>query len=122
MNTRALPRTHTHTLRSLAVGALLAPLALAASAAHAELPAGLVIHFQGFLTDLDDKPINDVVDIQVRIYASASGGAELYFEQHSAVSVEDGVVRLPIGAIARLTEAVFAVEGGLPTGGGATSA
>ena len=116
--TTAQARTHTYTLRTIALGALLTPALLATSAAHAELPAGLVINFQGFLTDLDDKPISDVVDVQVRIYASPSGGAELYFEQHSAVAVEDGVVRLPIGAISRLTEAIFEVEGGLPTGGG----
>ena len=40
---------------------------------------GITIHFSGSLTDLDNRPVNGLVDLQVRILDQPIGGSELTF-------------------------------------------
>jgi hypothetical protein len=89
-------------LRALLLAALmkkyLLAIALALSApalALAQVPQTL--HYQGYLTNGAGVPVNGATPIAFRLYAAASGGAELWSETHASVNVANGNYQVILG-------------------------
>jgi cytoskeletal protein CcmA (bactofilin family) len=72
--------------------------------AQAEVPR--YINYQGKLTDSDDNPITDEVDITVRIYNAVSGGTALWTETQT-VTVTKGIFNMLLGSTTALTSLDF---------------
>lgn len=75
--------------------------------AHAAAPTRLPI--QGYLTDADDLPIDDTVNLTVKLYADQTGGAALYAEQVE-VAVQEGFFTAFIGGVTTLDLSLFATH------------
>ena len=52
------------------------------------------ITFQGILKDANGVPVNDTVDLAIRIYDDSTGGTFVYEDYFLGVSVSDGVLWL----------------------------
>lgn len=89
----------------LALGAAVATLALAASAARAAVPGQ--IDFQGLLLDSGGSPVNGANDLDFELFDAPSGGSSLWSESHVAVSVVDGVYDVTLGETTPITPALL---------------
>lgn len=67
-----------------------------------------VVHYQGVLTDLADRPVNRAVPMSFRIYQQVEGGDPVWEEFHGSVDVLDGVFTAALGTQLALTPHVFA--------------
>ncbi len=85
-----------------------------------------LISYQGFLTDASDNPLNGTVDLQLSIYAAASGGTALWTETQNNVPVSNGYFSILLGGSTPLDETVFSsptryLEIAVDSGSGATT-
>jgi hypothetical protein len=97
---------------SAAENVLPASESVAASApATVEPPATLTVPgtvpFQGFLTDGGGMPLDGTVDLQLRLWDVAAGGAPLWTEAHIGVSVSQGVFDVRLGSETPLPAGIF---------------
>ena len=58
------------------------------------------INFQGVLKDANGEPVNDSKFMEFRIYNSITGGSALWTEQHSSVTISNGIFSVQLGIIA----------------------
>ena len=65
------------------------------------------INYQGYLTDSTGAPVNDAVDIQVRLYDVETGGTALWTETHTGVQVSDGLFALLLGSVTAFPDHLF---------------
>jgi len=68
---------------------------LLGSATAAAQPAG--VRLQGFLTDTGGDPVTDTIDLIVKLYPTASGGAELWTETFADVDIVAGSFAVELG-------------------------
>jgi hypothetical protein len=71
---------------------------------HAAVPQ--TIAFQGYLADNGGQPLAGTVNLDIAVYAAASGGAALWSETHGAVPVSQGVFAVALGSVTPLGGAV----------------
>jgi len=74
-------------------------IAVAPPLAHATIPR--YINYQGKLTDANDDPVNDSVNITIKIYDVESGGTALWSETQS-VNVTRGIFSMLLGSTTSL--------------------
>ena len=58
---------------------------------------GQSINYQGRLTDAGGEPVNDTVNISLKIYDSETGGSVLYSEDVGEVDVVNGLYSVEFG-------------------------
>lgn len=56
------------------------------------------MHFQGYLKDSSNDPVDGNVDIVFALYDVSTGGSALWTETHNAVPVTDGVYSVVLGS------------------------
>jgi hypothetical protein len=98
-----------HGYRILLIGVFCLGLSGLVGAATPEL-----VNYQARLTEPDGEPIDDTVDIVFTIYDAAAGGAILWQENHTQVSIIEGLFEIILGGGAPpvpLTAEVFATAG-----------
>ncbi len=96
-----MTRTATHcSMRAVFYFSLALALVLWPEVSAAQVPGQWV--FSGALSD-GDEVVADLVDIEVALYARASGGEARFTELHRGVSVEDGFFTIEIGAVEAIT-------------------
>ncbi len=78
---------------------------LAPASVRAAVPGE--INFQGLLLDSGGQPVNGLVDLVFRLYASETGGTALWTEGHTDVDVLDGVYDVALGSVTPLTPTVL---------------
>ncbi len=61
------------------------------------------MNYQGYLTDASGVPVNGTVSMTFKLYDVASGGAELWTETQSTVSVSSGVYSVVLGSVNLIT-------------------
>src|SRR5262245_60742571 len=76
----------------------LAIVSLVALNARADAPPRMPV--QGFLTDAAGAPVAGAHDLRFRIYSVGTGGAASFDETLSAVSIEEGLFNVELGAAA----------------------
>ena len=84
--------------------ALATQLALASATASAQ---DVHIPVEGFVTDETELPVNGPIDVTVRVYDAADGGAVLFEERHPRVFVDRGFFYLAVGSEAHLEPRLF---------------
>jgi hypothetical protein len=62
-----------------------------------------LINYQGVLMDNNGNPLNATVSITFRLYDKANGGAILWEEIHSKVTVQNGVFNVLLGSVDTLS-------------------
>ncbi|MEI7529049.1 MAG: hypothetical protein WCK76_08890, partial [Elusimicrobiota bacterium] len=72
----------------------------------AQTPPGL-INFQGRLTDASNNPLSGPHDFIFGIYDASSGGAELWTETQTGITVANGVLAVQLGAVTPITASIF---------------
>lgn len=85
--------------RALPLFALLVPFA-----AHATAPQ--LIPVTGYLTDATGAPVNNQVDLQLKIYATANGGSAIWQETQT-VNVDNGQFTVYLGEQSPVDLAIF---------------
>lgn len=60
------------------------------------------INYQGYLTDSSGNPVNDSLGIIFRLYNVESGGAALWTEVHSGVTVSNGLFSVLLGSFTQI--------------------
>jgi hypothetical protein len=83
-------------MRHLVLLILIGALMVSASHCWAEIPH--LINYQGMLTDDAGDPMSGSYDLTLSIYDAAAEGTSLWTEEHSGVSVEDGLFNLTLGS------------------------
>ena len=73
----------------------------------ADAQQGAILHYQGVLTDLADRPLSRATPMSFRLYAEPEGGNPAWEELHGSVDVVDGVFVVPLGSIKPLTPDVL---------------
>jgi hypothetical protein len=81
-------------MTALALSLIFGLIAIAPPLAQAEIPR--YINYQGKLTDANDDPVTDDVDVTVRIYDTETGGTALWTETQT-VTVTRGVFSILLG-------------------------
>ena len=76
----------------------------------AEAQVAPVMHYQGVLTDLADRPVNRAVPMSFRIYQQAEGGDHVWEEFHGSVDIVSGVFTVMLGTQSALDRNVFVSE------------
>ena len=66
-----------------------------------------LLNHQGFLTDIGGVPVNGNVAMTFGIYATPTGGAPLWSENHAVVAVTAGVFHVVLGAVTPLPVGTF---------------
>lgn len=86
-----------------------AAAAFLAAAAPPALAAGgsQRISFQGKLLDTSNNPRNGTLDFTFRIFNAATGGAELWSESQTGVSVNNGVFTTELGKVTAIPIGLF---------------
>jgi hypothetical protein len=75
---------------------------LAAPGLYAQAPA--TMSYQSFLTDAADAPVTNAdADFRFFLYDAASGGTQIWTEDHPGVSVADGVFTVQLGKVTPLS-------------------
>jgi hypothetical protein len=64
-----------------------------------------LINYQGFLTDPNGTALDSTVDIEFWLYDTSSGGLPLWTEEHTSVSVENGLFNIILGSVTSLSAA-----------------
>ncbi|MCX5793775.1 MAG: hypothetical protein NTY45_16380, partial [Elusimicrobia bacterium] len=72
----------------------------------AQTPPGL-INFQGRLTDASNNPLSGPHDFIFGIYDASSGGAQLWTETQTGITVANGVLAVQLGAVTPITAPIF---------------
>ena len=75
---------------------LLAMVAALPVTGHGTVPGQ--VNYQGYLTDIEGKPLNGAYGMVFSIYNVSTGGAELWWEDQN-VSVTDGIYNVQLGAV-----------------------
>ena len=66
--------------------------------------AGLrTLSYQGYLSTLNNVPVNDAIHMTFSLYDSMTGGSPVWTESQSAVTVENGVYTVLLGSSTALT-------------------
>jgi len=65
------------------------------------------INYQGKLTDSEGNPLSGAQLIRVFIYDQATGGTDLWFEEHTATLTEGGIYNLQLGSQAPFPANLF---------------
>lgn len=73
------------------------PLVAASLVFSLSITLGQSINYQGRLTDTDGEPVNDTVNISLKIYDSEAGGSVLYSEEVGLVKVVNGLYAFEFG-------------------------
>lgn len=68
------------------------------------------LSYQGNLTDASGQAINTPTNLTFRLYNTASGGAALWTETQSGVSVTNGLFSVELGAITPVPESIWDEE------------
>lgn len=76
---------------------LVLALICGASVALAQAPTPLSLAYEGYLTDLAHQPISGERDILFRLYSARAGGAVVWEEALSSVSLLDGTFNVNLG-------------------------
>jgi hypothetical protein len=92
-------------LAALVLAALLPASTMAIGQEAAGAPT--LITYQGYLEDAAGDPVDGQVDIQVGIYAGASGGSPLWEEIQANVDVADGYFTIYLGSVGALDASIF---------------
>ncbi|MCH9032249.1 MAG: hypothetical protein IIB00_08330 [candidate division Zixibacteria bacterium] len=64
-----------------------------------------LINYQGRLTDTPGSPLSGDYEITFTLYDTPSGGASIWSETHSAVTVSDGLFAVALGSITPFSSA-----------------
>lgn len=92
-------------MRAPATRLLLTTLLItSASTAHAQ---SVQLPFEGFLTGADDMPISGMIDIEVRIWDTSTGGVALFEETHAGLMAIGGFFSVQIGSVTPLDPTIF---------------
>ncbi len=67
----------------------------------------VMLNYQGYLTDAQENPINDNVDIIFTIFDEATAGKELWSETQTDVPVERGIFHVFLGCVKEIPNNVF---------------
>lgn len=74
----------------------------------------LILNHQGRLLDASDTPIDGAVDLEFRIYESATGGVPLWSELHPGMQVQDGLFTASLGETVPIPANLLAVSSSVP--------
>jgi hypothetical protein len=85
---------------SIIIAVILLSLCIMTNDARSAIPEK--INYQGYLTNASGNPVNTTVSMTFRIYTVASGGAALWTETQSNVSVNDGIYNVTLGSLVSL--------------------
>lgn|GEM_PF-5648227 len=88
-------------------GAVLAPKSSSRSAPASAAIAPEAIHYQGRFTDPGGLPLEGPVDLRFRLFPVAAGGTALWSEDHTGVSLNDGVASVLLGSIVAFPPTAF---------------
>jgi hypothetical protein len=66
-----------------------------------------LINYNGMLTDDQGNPLNQLHDLTFSIYSDSLGGAALWTEAHTAVTIENGLFSLILGSITPVLSSIF---------------
>ena len=69
-----------------------------------------IVHYQGVLTDLADRPLTRATPMSFRLYTEPEGGNPTWEELHGSVDVVDGVFTVGLGSIKPLTAEVLGAQ------------
>lgn len=82
-------------------------LVLGWGAHHAQAVVPGMFSYQGLVTESDGTPTTGPVNLTIRLYGGASGGAALYTESHTGVELINGVFSIHVGSVQPLAEALW---------------
>jgi len=92
-------------VRIMGLGILVLVISLMLPVAAAAVPE--VINYQGYLTDAEGNPLNGSVAMTFRIYNAPTGGTQLWSENHTAMTVTEGVFNVVLGSLVPITVALL---------------